>query len=363
MHAPPNGIRRYYESLDRERKQRGMLMDLMGLGPIQSPSQTIWDQPGLRLHFYGGRANGPLALIVPAPIKRHYIWDLSPQRSVVRHALAQGLRVYLIEWTDPCGESADFGLGQYGYELIDRCVETIRNSEPPDSRRAKQVFLLSHSLGGILSALYAALRPERVAGLVLLEAPLHFAEACGSFTPLVAFGPSAASVTQWFDTVPGSLLSMVSVAASPTSFSTERYADFIDSLASPETLEGHLLVQRWTLDEASMSRRLFEEVVEQLYREDRFMQGRLTIDGRRLGPADVIAPMLSVLDPRSLIIPPASIIEFQKAAASAIKRLLPYHGDKGIALSHVGVLVGRNAHEKLWPAIFDWVKSLGVALH
>jgi poly(3-hydroxyalkanoate) synthetase len=32
-------------------------------------------------------------LTVPAPIKRHYIWDLEPRVSVVARCLAHGLRV------------------------------------------------------------------------------------------------------------------------------------------------------------------------------------------------------------------------------------------------------------------------------
>lgn len=355
MHALPNGIRLWYEALDQTRRRHGAMMDRMGLGPQESPWNKVLEQPGMRLRHYGSRsANGPVALIVPAPIKRHYIWDLSPGRSVVRHALARGLQVYLIEWTDPSGESATYGLDQYADTLIDHCIDAIRVV-----RRRSRVFLLSHSLGGVFATIYAALHPERIAGLVSVEAPLHFADASGSFTPLVAFGPRAASVTQWFDTIPGSLLSQVSIAASPTSFSAERYADFINSLESLNTLEGHLLVQRWTMDEVPMTRLLFEQVADHLYREDRFMQGRLIIHGRQVSPAEVVSPLLAVYDPRSLIIPPASIIEFQKAAASAIKRLLPYHGDTGVALAHVGALVGRNAHERLWPQIFDWIDSVG----
>jgi hypothetical protein len=35
--------------------------------------------------------------------------------------------------------------------------------------------------------------------------------------------------------------------------------------------------------------------------------------------------------------------------------MLNYDGDVGVNLQHVGVLVGKNAHAKIWPAIFDWL--------
>lgn len=358
MQTLSTGIRWWFEAMDRARRQRGTTMDSMGYGPIESPFRTVLSAPGMRLRHYGGSPSGPIALIVPAPIKRHYIWDLAPECSVVRHALHSGLQVYLIEWTQPDSEENHFGLDQYADALIDQCVNAIRTEHGVNS-----ISLLSHSLGGVFAAIYAALWPERISSLVLVEVPLHFARASGSFGPLVAFGPAADKVTQFFGPVPGSILNLASMVASPATFGAERYADLVASLGSSKFLRNHFLVERWTLDEAPMSAALFEQVVEQLYREDRFMQGSLEVGGRRVGPRNVVSPLLSVYDPRSLIIPPQSIIAFQEAVASPIKRLLAYKGDTGVALAHVGALVGENAHRLIWPEIFSWIKETGGSRH
>ena len=46
------------------------------------------DDPDVRLRLYEQPASGgPALLIVPAPIKRGYIWDLLPNVSVVRRYL------------------------------------------------------------------------------------------------------------------------------------------------------------------------------------------------------------------------------------------------------------------------------------
>lgn len=349
------GIRWWFESMDRARRQRGTAMDRMGLGPVESPFRTVLTAPGMRLRRYEGPQSGPVALIVPAPIKRHYIWDIAPECSVIRHALQYGLQVYLIEWEQPANEEENqFGLDQYADSMIGQCVDAICAEQ-----QVKSVSLLGHSLGGVFAAIYAALHPERVASLALVEVPLHFARASGSFGPLVAFGPSARKVTQYFGAVPGSVLSMTSMAASPATFGIERYADLISSLGSKKALHTHMLVERWTLDEAPMSSALFEQIVEQLYREDRFMRGTLTVGGREVGARDVQSPLLEVYDPRSLIIPPPSVIAFHEAAASPAKRLLAYHGDTGVGLAHVGALIGENAHRLLWPEIFRWVMEHG----
>lgn len=349
---PMPGIKWWFETMDESRRRRGAAMDQAGLGPKETPHRVVLERPGLRLRFYGGKSGRPVALIVPAPIKRHYIWDISPHRSVVRHALDEEFRVFLVEWTEPVDEAANYSLEDYGVRLIDACVEAIHDIAGTD-----RVLLLGHSLGGVLATLHAAVRPERVAALVNVEAPLHFGKASGSFLPLVAFGPSAQNVAQLFDTIPGSLLSFASLSASPASFALERYADLVRSMGSDVALRSHFLVQRWTLDESPMSRRLFEDVIEQLYRQDRFMNGTLIMGGHALGPQDVMAPFLAVCDPDSVVVPPASIVDFLREAGSQIKRVLCYEGDTGVALAHVGALVGDNAHRHLWPRIFDWMRS------
>jgi polyhydroxyalkanoate synthase len=103
---------------------------------------------------------------------------------------------------------------------------------------------------------------------------------------------------------------------------------------------------------------LFAEVVEDLYREDRFMRSDLTIGGRRVGASSLVVPMLNVVNPHSGLIPPSSVVPFHRASASRAKELLWYHGDQGVSLQHVGVLVGRSAHTCLWPQIVAWIRGL-----
>ncbi|MGH8806668.1 MAG: alpha/beta fold hydrolase [Noviherbaspirillum sp.] len=359
MQTPSSSTRWWFESLDRSRRQQGAEMDRLGYGPCESPFRTMLKTPGMRLRVYGGDAQAKrIALIVPAPIKRHYIWDLMPERSVVQRALRAGMQVYLIEWTDPAEAPTALGLEDYADTLIDRCMQAIRSTHPE-----QKIFLLSHSLGGTFAAIYAALHPQQLAGLVLLEAPLHFPPDSGCFGPLVANSPPAGELARSLDTVPGSVLNLASMIASPATFGSARYADFFASLMSSEKIRSHCLVERWTLDEMPMSRKLFEQVVDQLYREDRFMRRELHIADRVTGPQEIVAPLLSVYSPRSVVIPPASVIAFHEVAASRSKRLLPYDGDTGVALEHVGVLVGENAHRRLWPDIFGWIGEIDATRH
>ena len=129
------------------------------------------------------------------------------------------------------------------------------------------------------------------------------------------------------------------------------------SLTDPKALATHMRVERWTHDEFALPGKLFTDIVESLYRRDDFMGGRLAIGERSVGPHDLRAPLLSVVDFRSKVIPPQSVLPFHEAAGSERKLVLSYGGDVGVNLQHVGVLVGRSAHAMLWPQIFDWIEG------
>jgi polyhydroxyalkanoate synthase len=105
-----------------------------------------------------------------------------------------------------------------------------------------------------------------------------------------------------------------------------------------------------------MPGRLFEEVLERLYREDRLAAGTLEVGGRRAGQDRLRGPVLAVAKPPGRVVPPASILDGLAAMPSDVqRRVLQYEGERGPALQHLGPLVGPDAHARLWPDILDWV--------
>jgi polyhydroxyalkanoate synthase subunit PhaC len=353
-----NGVRlsswaasQVFAAADELRRSQGRLIDRLGFGPQPGPSQVLLATPTFRIRSFGDRRDPvPPLLVVAAPIKRAYIWDLMPGASAVRLLTEAGFGVYLLEWLDPEAGHEDQGLDAYANLFLGEAVAAIRDVS------GDTPVLVGHSLGGTLAAIFAARHPEQVRGLVLLEAPLHFGPDAGAFAPLVTASPDAWWLKDAFGVVPGTFLDLASTTASPRSFISERYLDLATSLAMPE-LPVHLRVERWTLDELAMPGQLLAEIVEDLYRNDRFMAADLLIGGRHVGPNALVTPMLSVVNPASDVIPPSSVVPFHEAAAASVKELRWYHGDHGVALQHVGMLVGRTAHTELWPRIIAWTHS------
>ena len=354
-------IKLMFEHLDRDRCRWGRMFDHAGLGPIETPYRVLHSEAGLNLRRYETLSHqGPVLLIVPAPIKRAYIWDLAPGMSVVRHALERGMRVYLAEWTQTNDAEQAFGLADYGNRLLMNCLDAIASDGNASDGNDAKVTLAGHSLGGVLTAIFSCFHPQHVHAVVQLEAPLHFGAKAGDFAPLVAATPDVRPIAALFGNVPGSFLNLVSGMAAPRTFQWDRLIDLLLSGTDPKALGTHMRVERWTLDEFPLPGKLFTEVVELLYRDDRLMSGSLRIGDTQIGPQDMKVPLLNVIDPRSTVVPAQSILSFHEAAASTLKKVLRYEGDIGVAIQHVGVLVGTTAHAVLWPAIFDWLTDIGV---
>lgn len=329
-----------FAQLDRLRHAQGALLDAAGWRPLEAPYRIVREQAGVALRCYDDAAReSPAVLIVPAPIKQPWLWDLDPKVSVVRRLLERRLKVYVVEWRPAPPE---YGLADYAERLLLACLEATG---------AARVVVLAHSLGGLLAAIFAALHPQRVQCLALLASPLHF----GAETPVLEAMAAALRTDELPDALPGSFLSLASANAAPHVFGTERALDAVLSSTDPAALRIHLLVERWTLDELALPRRFIAELATQCLREDRFVRGELQVGGRRALPSSLEAPLLCVVDPRCPLVPPAAMLPFIEAVASRDKTLLEYEREVGVALQHVGPLVGRNAHARLWPRILDWI--------
>jgi polyhydroxyalkanoate synthase len=336
--------------LDTLRKAQGEALERLGFGPTECGYHVVASGLRWRLRAYGGPDGRPSLLIVTAPIKRPYLWDLAPSVSAVRYCLHQGLRVYLLEWAPPSSESGNAGLAEYADQAIGEAI-AIFSRETGGMRP----FLAGHSLGGTLAAIYGALGQQSVQGLVLLSAPLCFQPGVSRFRDaIVAMAPSHLSDT---DVVPGSLLSQLSAVASPETFVWSRWWDAARSSADPLAWEIHARVERWALDEVALPGRLVHQMFEWLYRENRLCRGTLQIGQMTVGPSGLRLPTLAVVNTADEIAPLASVMPFFDAMPGADVRVIEVPGEVGVGLQHLGVLVGRQAYARVWPEIVSWLKA------
>jgi polyhydroxyalkanoate synthase len=337
---------------DVVRRAQGNALDLLGFGPSECSYRVIASAPNWRLRDYGGSLARPPLLIIAAPIKRPYIWDLAPSVSVVRYCLHRGLRVYLLEWKPPPFGDGSAGLETYGDRAIAECVARISAEQD-----GQAPFLIGHSLGGTLAATFAALDPQCIRGLVLLGAPLSFQPGSSKFRDaVVALAPSLSMET---GIVPGSAVSQFSALASPSTFIWSRVIDATLSLPDIRATEIHTRVERWALDEVALPGMLVRQVLRWFYQENRLCQGTLRVRDRTVGPSTIRVPTLAVVNAADEIAPRASVKPFLDQIPGRDVRLLEFPGETGVGMQHLAILVGSRAHAEVWPDISDWLDAHG----
>ena len=336
-----------FSAIDAFRRMQGDVLGSFGFEPAESAYRIIASGAHWRLRDYDTTYRSGAVLIVAAPIKRPYIWDLAPAVSGIRHCLAAGLRVYLLEWLPASEETCNVGIAE--------CVRAIVAALEAIGSQAenRKPVLMGHSLGGTLAAIYAATAHGTVTGLVLLSAPLCFKPGESPFRDaLVGLVPEPVSESKPY---PGSILSLASAAASPLTFIRSRFTDAVLSAADPAAMEIYARVERWALDEVALPGKLVHEIVELLYRENRFCRGILNLEGRTIGLKNLSAPSLAIVNMADLVAPLSSVSPINEAFGSERFRIIEYPGETGVCLQHLGILVGRQAHAQIWPQIIDWV--------
>jgi polyhydroxyalkanoate synthase len=341
--------RTQFSIADVLRRAQGHAFGAFGLDPNECPYQVIASGPFWRLRDYAKHDTAPSLLIVAAPIKRPYIWDLAPTASAIRYCLGRDLHVRLLEWLPASRTTGNNGLAEYA-EAISNCVAKISS----ESAGVKP-FLIGHSLGGTLAAIFGALAPNSIRGLVLLGAPLCFRPATSRFRDaLVSLVPSGLTEA---GPCPGSLLSHFSALASPDTFIWSRLMDAAFSVADSHAMEIHARVERWALDEVPLPGKLVHQLIEWLYRENLFCQGALKIGGTSVGPQSVSVPTLAVINTADDVALLDSVKPFMDAMPTSDARIIEYPGEIGVCLQHLGILIGREAHAQVWPDITSWIDA------
>jgi polyhydroxyalkanoate synthase len=88
----------------------------VGENLAQSPGAVVYRNELFELIQYqpaGESVHERPLLIAPPQINRFYVFDLAPDKSLVKYALEQGVQVFIISWRNPTPAQRDWGLETY----------------------------------------------------------------------------------------------------------------------------------------------------------------------------------------------------------------------------------------------------------
>lgn len=308
-----------------------------------TPADTIHRENKWRLLRYRPRAEGLAyrtpVLLVPSLINRYYVLDLQPGRSFAEYLVGRGHDVSIIDWGTPGPEDRYLELDEFCDRYLRRAI--ARSAAAAGSR---QVHVLGYCLGGTMAAIHTALRPERVASLVALAAPIRFSEAgiLADWTRSPGFDVDA--LVDAFGNVPWPLMQASFHLMRPT-LPLAKLATLVDRAWDDHFLDGFFATERWGNDNVSLPGNAFRRTIRELYRGDALAGGTLEMSGRRVDLGAIRCPTLAVTFAHDHIVPSASAAALLDCVGAADTELLQLSG------GHVGAVVSRRAAEGLWPTL------------
>ncbi len=320
----------------------------------QTPKQVIWTLNKARLYRYipvvpaEQRHKVPL-LLVFALMNRPYILDLRPGNSFIEYMVKQGYDVYLLDWGAPGPEDKGLKFDDYVLDYLTRAMRKLKAVSGSD-----EFSMLGWCIGAILATIYAALRPDDgLKNLLLLTAPLDFTDkTAGGFVRWVNdqyFDPD--KIIDAFGNVPGEMIDYGAKALKPVENYIGSYLTLWDNLDNPRIVESWHAMNTWVTDLIPMAGATYKQLIQELYRENRLIEGRMIIRGERVDLSRIRANLLNVIALADHISPPCQSESIMTKVSSKDQLLLKVKG------GHIGMMAGSGALKYTWPHIDSWLSA------
>jgi len=318
----------------------------------QTPKEVIWTLNKAKLYRYvpvvpsEQRHKIPL-LLVFALMNRPSILDLRPGHSFVEYMVKQGYDVYLMDWGAPGPEDKDLKFDNYVLDYLPRAIRKVKAVSGSD-----EFTMLGWCIGAILTTIYAALRPDSgLKNVILLTAPLDFTDkTAGGFVRWVsdqAFDP--AKIVAAFGNVPGEMIDYGAKALKPVENYIGSYLTLWDNLDNPRIVESWHAMNTWVNDLIPMTGATYLQLIQELYKENRLIEGNMVIRGERVDLSRIRASLLNVIALADHISPPCQSESIMQKVSSTDQHLFKVKG------GHIGIMAGSGAQKFTWPHIDSWL--------
>lgn len=324
--------------------------------PAVTPYDVVYEGGKVRLRHYRAvePAQSTPIVLVYALIKRPYLLDLLPDRSVVQTFVRRGFHVYLTDWIPPSDADRWRGFDAYVNEDLATAVRAVQVRA-----RVERVSLLGYCLGGLLAVMYTTLHPETVQNLIVLALPLDIRLRRMPFSGLAApfLRGAIAFITALYGNCPAWLVKAGVTALVPTRLSLPLYLSL--DLREPEINRAgwgtaspvQQALGPWMNSDVPLAGQLFRELMIDIFQRNLLAQSRFQVGGQTVSLPHIACPVLNIIGEYDEVVPLSSSLPFLELVGSRDTRNLLF------PTGHLGLAVSRAAHKKLWPTVNSWLKK------
>jgi polyhydroxyalkanoate synthase subunit PhaC len=327
--------------------------DFAGLaGPLGvTPRETVFAQGTLKLHHYHPMADSVYrtpVLIVASVVNQPYILDLVPGQSLVESLLQRGYDVYMIEWGRPRREHSGLTLEDLVLDRLPRCVERVL-----EHSGERSLSMVGYCLGGFLAALYAARFPGAPEGalrnLVCIATPVN-SDGLESLKVWMGEDFDVEAMLRDHGNVPAEWVQNTLRALRPMG-KVAGAMNLLNQIDRTEVVQSHLRMGKWETDNIPFPGGVFRQMVRDFLRRNLLVRGEFPLAGEPVDLGAIRVPFLHMLAQEDHITPYGSSRDLVGLVGSTDRQEIVLKG------GHVGLVAGRGAQTRMWPALDQWLAS------
>lgn len=327
--------------------------DLARLRYYPPLKDDVIDVAGIPMAVERGARPVPLVLVAPLAANM-FIYDLFPERSLVKYLRARGFELYLVDWGRPGWQHNHLDLASYfDRRLTDMLAQVRRHSG------RQTLSLHGWSLGGVFSLCHAALGDPAIANLVLVGTPCDY-HANGR---LGLIYQSLARSLDWLEQragwrlhdtrrrwwrSPGWANALAFKLTNPVA-TLQGYVDLARNLHRDDYIRAHATNGAFLNGMEAYPGGVIQDTLQYLLADNVLKTGRLPMREPHAGLSDVTSDLLLVCGRNDPIVTHDCSVAMLPLVGSADQTVLDVPG------GHMGILSGSAAPHEIWPRVADWL--------
>lgn len=295
----------------------------------------------------------PLVLVAPLAVTMR-IYDLFPERSLVKFLLAHGFDVYLVDWGRPEPRHDHLHLADFFAGILPRALAAVRLHSG-----SQKLSLHGWSFGGLFSICHAAVDRD-IANLVLVGSPCDYhanGELGKQYQRLARYmrllqktGFRVHSLPKSLWRAPGWANSLGFKVLSPAA-TLQGYLELLRNLHDREFVAAHATNAAFLDDMTAYPGAVMQDMVQWLLTDNVVAEGRLPMEGAPASLADVRANLLLIAGSNDTLVTADAARPVLGLVASEDRTMITVPG------GHMGILGGSQAPATVWKPVADWLAT------
>ncbi|MCP5206114.1 MAG: alpha/beta fold hydrolase [Hahellaceae bacterium] len=296
----------------------------------------------------------PLVLVPPLAATS-MIFDLLPQRSIVRFFLAKGFDVYLIDWGEVTADHSDISLETYVLDWMPAALKQVRKVSGQDD-----VSIFAYCMGGLLTLMYAAASQDpHIKNIVTVASPvdMHQGGVAGRVLSLTyrpaqiisqVLNFSLMDLPSRYLHIPGWVSSTVFKLTNPLG-SVISYWELLVNMWDREYIKTHQTMKQWFDDMVDYPGETIKGMVVHMGINNTMAKGRMRMGEGHAEFIKIDASILAFAGDSDKLVSKRAARKVLDIVASQDKQFCVVPG------GHAGVFAGSKSSENAWAISADWL--------